>query len=498
MFCLLVVYDVFDQFFRSITIQIHQVMHTRILITGFCCLIILAITGMPAAFGQIGTAIPSHRQYATQIRMRGLQTVPGVADSMSSIERFTANFRGSGYMDTTSVALVFHLMPLPGGTALPSSADIQAQINRLNIDFFAPAHPYLAESYQHPSLLFDTLGHVTGTQADLQSYWHEADRKEGFAESAGLPLIKFCLASIDPNGQPTSGILQPSGTPRSWSIGDSICSSSLGGSNAWNTLRYCNVWVARLADGYAGYAQMPGGPSVTDGIVIDDRFFARAEADTTNPYYLGRTLVHLMGSYLNLYELWSEFYPCSDDYVEDTPVHSSANDGLAFYKHVSLCPGQDDVVEMTSNLMDNTDDTGQYLFTKGQVLRMQATLAENGPRSALRHTPTSCLPGSFIVPELESRSGFQITEDHEIEVTMRTFPNPAMGHFSIELISPHPKAADIYIYNALGSLSLSWSKTLIDGVYRRQIDTSGWSAGIYTIAVVIENKRLTQKVLIDK
>ena len=34
-----------------------------------------------------------------------------------------------------------------------------------------------------------------------------------------------------------------------------------------------NVWIAPLPDGNAGFAQLPGGPGETDGIVIDPDFF---------------------------------------------------------------------------------------------------------------------------------------------------------------------------------------------------------------------------------
>lgn len=472
----------------------HKPTMQKYIFLALCCGTFLHATNAQTG---TGTQVPANRDYATQLRLRQLQsTDPWVKDTMASVERFTSDFRQFGYVDTTSVALVFHLMPLPGGATLPGTADLQAQIDRLNTDFFAPEHPYLSESYQHPSLLFDTLGNITGTQADVQSYLHEADQKEGFAQHAGLPLIRFCLASTDPNGQPTGGVIYPTATARVWSIGDSLCHSEFGGSAPWHTMRYCNIWIARLTDNYAGYAQLPGGPEETDGIVIDDRFFARAVSDTTNPYRLGKTLSHLMGSYLNLYELWNDYLPCGDDYVEDTPIHNGSNNGLPSYgyRHVSTCGGNP--VEMISNLMDNSVDSIQYLFTWGQVMRMQATLSENGPRRGLRYTQTACSTNFSVVPGPVDRSDLAETNDKD-DFTLQVYPNPATGSFTIEIQSVQEATAQIQIHNTFGSLIYHQSELLPAGVFRRHIDASGWYPGFYAISIITRDKRVTRKILME-
>lgn len=443
---------------------------------------------------------PEHRQYATQARLRYLQlTAPDVAETMSAIERFTADFRSAGRIDTITVAVVFHLMPLPDGTPPPTAVDLQAQLDRLNTDFFAPDHPYLAKSYQSPATLVDTLGNITGTEADRQSYRQESDRLERFAERAGRPLIRFCMATTGPDGQPTTGVVQPAGVPRVWRTDDnSIGKSESGGSDAWAPARYCNIWIARLAGDYAGFAQMPGGPPATDGIVIDDRFFGRVVADKTNPYHLGKTLTHLMGSYLNLYELWNEQYPCADDYLEDTPIHNAPNFGLPAYgyQHISTCDGNP--VEMLSNLMDNTPDTAQYLFTWGQVMRMQATLAEGGPRGTLRFTPTNCFSDGVIVQEGDDRIAPESDAVHNQAFDLRVFPNPATGRFTLEIWSEREIIADMQVYSAAGALVTQQAISLLQGRTYRDISATNWSPGLYTIRVSAGRNVGTKKALVEK
>lgn len=49
---------------------------------------------------------------------------------------------------------------------------------------------------------------------------------------------------------------------------DHVKSSAAGGVNPWPSGRYLNIWVCQLGGGLLGYAQFPGGPAETDGVVI--------------------------------------------------------------------------------------------------------------------------------------------------------------------------------------------------------------------------------------
>jgi Secretion system C-terminal sorting domain/Pregnancy-associated plasma protein-A len=458
---------------------------------------ILLLTMAATATAQESAQLPAWRTYGTQKRMTELRTAnPEMAETSISTEQFTTSFIHHSRIDTVVVPVVVHLLPLPNGATL-SAAAVQTGLDRLNIDFFTPVHPYITTSYQDPGLLTDIFGAITGTDADNQIYIHPADRREHFAEAAGLPAIRFCLASFDPNGQSTNGIVQVAGTAQQWATnGTTLQSTTAGGSDAWDTKRYCNIWIAELKDSTCGYAQMPGGPWVTDGIVIDHRYWANSgkisqygtsitqpATDGTlpppngeNPYWLGRTLVHLMGSYLNLYELWNETTPCTDDYVEDTPIHNAPNGRFWQYRHVSTCDGNP--VEMTMNLMDNTDDDGQYLFTWGQVMRMQAILAEGGLRYGLRATATNCAADG--VTENSDRSAPAATTDMAVKV----FPNPTKNGFTIDIHLTEPTQSaenlSVTIYNITGSAV--WQQSISQPVLNLRffVDGSNWPQGIYT------------------
>jgi hypothetical protein len=463
-------------------------------------IILLSSYLLPAQI--VDNPIPTTRQYGTQYRLRQLLVAyPSMQDDMAVIERFTTDFRYFGQIDSMSVAVVFHLLPLPAGAVAITEADIGAQLQRLALDFLAPEHPYLGQSYQHPQPLVDSSGHITGSETDYQNYFSLADKMEDFAGRAANPLIQFCRPALDPTGLPTNGVITVSGTPQVWNPDEeALFHSDKGGSDAWDPVFYCNVWVARLPDDMAGFAQLPGSPAIGDGVVIDDRYFARAAAESDNPFAAGKTLTHLLGSYLNLYELWNDFTPCADDRVEDTPVHNTSNFGLSKYeyRHLSTCAGNP--VEMLSNLMDNAIDSVQYMFTWGQVMRMQATLALDGPRNKLHSTRTACAEGPHQNPGGETVDRDNATTDVAVNtVYLRIFPNPSGGPFTVQVESSGMAEAELFVTDALGAVRHRQPLLLQAATNRFSVNAAkDWKSGVFVVTLVTKDRTVSEKVLLNR
>ena len=165
-----------------------------------------------------------------------------------------------------------------------------------------------------------------------------------------------------------------------WPLDNSIKDKEKGGTPPIDPGTNINIWVADLGGESRGYAQMPGGPDETDGIVIDYRFLG-IDGSAVAPYNKGKTLTHLIANYLNLHSIWGEGF-CKDDRVKDTPIHNTPNFGCPKYKHITTC-SDDIVTEMTINFMDNTDDACTTMFTQGQRNRIYANLLPGGPRHSL-------------------------------------------------------------------------------------------------------------------
>ena len=230
-----------------------------------------------------------------------------------------------------------------------SGAQVKSQIKSLNLDFSATN----ADRSKVPSV---------------------------FSSLVANPMIGFVLATKDPSGKPTTGITYTETDENSFSDRmDPVKFAATGGKSAWNTKKYLNIWVCTLSNGLLGYAQFPGGPSATDGVVILNTAFGTI-GSATAPFNKGRTATHEVGHYLNLRHIWGDTPDCSgSDFADDTPNCADSNFGKPTFPHVTCSNGPNG--DMFMNYMDYTDDDSMFMFTPGQVMRMHTAL--DGPRSSL-------------------------------------------------------------------------------------------------------------------
>jgi hypothetical protein len=188
--------------------------------------------------------------------------------------------------------------------------------------------------------------------------------------------LKFALAKKDPTGKATTGITRTKTMRDSFGTGNDVKKKAKGGADAWPTDRYLNIWVCNLADQLLGYAQFPGGPAATDGVVILYSAFGTTGA-AAPPFNLGRTATHEVGHWLNLRHIWGDRNDCGGtDHAADTPNQQLPNTGKPAFPHVTCNNGPNG--DMFMNYMDYVDDAAMFMFTPAQVVRMNATLA--GPR----------------------------------------------------------------------------------------------------------------------
>lgn len=197
-----------------------------------------------------------------------------------------------------------------------------------------------------------------------------------FADLIGDARIEFFLATTDPDDAATDGITRTRTEIPSFGADDRMKFASRGGHDAWPTDRYLNIWVCKLGGGLLGYAQFPGGPADTDGVVITYTGFGTT-GTARAPFDLGRTATHEIGHYLDLFHIWGDDdndpNPCSgSDQVDDTPNCRGPNGGVPNFPHVTCnnAPHGD----LFYDYMDYTDDRGMVMFTHGQIARMSACL----------------------------------------------------------------------------------------------------------------------------
>lgn len=196
-------------------------------------------------------------------------------------------------------------------------------------------------------------------------------------------FIEFVLATVSADGSATNGITRTKTEVPAFGTDNAVKYTSEGGKSPWPTDRYLNIWVCSLGNSILGYAQFPGGPAETDGVVIDYHAFGTT-GTATAPFNLGRTATHEIGHYLNLSHIFGDGRTanCDDtDYVDDTPNQLGPNYQKPVFPTISCnnAPNGD----MFVNYMDYVDDDTMFMFTEGQAARMNATLS--GPRATLIH-----------------------------------------------------------------------------------------------------------------
>ena len=169
-------------------------------------------------------------------------------------------------------------------------------------------------------------------------------------------------------------------TKTGFSFDDGVKKASTGGIAPYSPKTHLNLWVCALTGGLLGYAQFPGGPTATDGVVINFQAFGTT-GTAQAPFNKGRTATHEVGHYLNLRHIWGDTPDCSGtDMVADTPNCAGPNFGAPTFPVVTCNNGPSG--DMFVNYMDYTDDAAMFMFTAEQVLRMRTALET--ARSGLR------------------------------------------------------------------------------------------------------------------
>lgn len=229
-----------------------------------------------------------------------------------------------------------------------------------------------------------------------------------FIPYIGKPNMRLHLATIDPNGKPTKGIVHF----QSYLTAAAGDEAKFG---QWPQNEYVNIWFINTFDasmaGVAAYAYFPATAIVEpyyDGIICLASYANYA-----------KTVPHEMGHVLNLYHPWggtnSPGVACGDDHVDDTPPTKGHNSvgcvpsalydtacATGYMKTYMDAHGvMDSVVDYpdtvnAQNIMDYT--YCQRMFTKGQAVRMRAALTNSVAGRNNLFTPANLAATGALAP----------------------------------------------------------------------------------------------------
>ncbi len=308
--------------------------------------------------------------------------------------------------------------------------------------------------------------------------YNSANVVAAFKNLAADTKIRFKLATVDPQGNPTTGINRVKTTKTGFEYPDGAKTKAGGGADPWDQKRYLNVWVVPLLlyqgqdVGLIGTGQFPDDPKgmATYGFVVKYKMWGNL-APVDPGYEYGRTATHEIGHCLGLKHLWgsgANNNSCSvanDDGISDTPIQDKAYQGPTASNCLltqTACGGK---LMMVQNFMNYASDNCYALFTLGQAARMKYVLET--------YLPT-------FLPVLTG-----VDDVNESNITIS--PNP-VNDKHIHLSAPVDK---ISILNLNGEVLQVDENT-------NQIDlASHISSGIYIAQIISKNKIQTMKLIIE-
>ncbi|NVO01277.1 MAG: T9SS type A sorting domain-containing protein [Bacteroidetes bacterium] len=266
--------------------------------------------------------------------------------------------------------------------------------------------------------------------------------------------IQFCLASIDPQGNPTTGITRNYSQLSYLWASDDIQMKDL---NRWDPFYYYNIWSVHSIYGFnisvAGYSSLPSniGESI-DGVVI---LYSALNSDV---------LTHETGHYLGLYHTFQggcNNFNCllDGDMVCDTPPDTSTSVCMGnscysdMYDTTGFSPFTSDVNELP-NYMDYTPCA--LSFSQGQSDRMVNSLTAirtlllqsagcgfsggAAPVANLGYSISSCNDGSVSFIDTLSTNYTTVNWDFNNDGIFDSFNHnpvysfPATGNYTVKLV----------------------------------------------------------------
>ncbi len=379
---------------------------------------------------------------------RLLELNPNELSEIEALRLWTKSFKQSGERSSYTIPVVFHVNDDVNPYKV-TAAQIQSAIDILN------------EDYNGANPEFNNL-------------------RPEFQSIAANVQIQFCLATKDPQGNPTSGITyhynnyngeEPDGT-----------GSTVKHLSGWPGNKYLNIWVVdevfNDGDLYgSGWAYRPSSwadNNDVDGIMYNHRYLGyTGSSDVTGPSdwqaHMARVLTHEVGHYLNLHHTFENYCSAPGDEVADTPpvyYHGSNN----CQQLGTLCSGV--TVVNDENYMDYTPCSS--MFTEGQKTRMHAAL-----NSSVAGRNNLWSSGNLIATGCNT-----VSSVNDITITdMQISPNPFESRFTINMHLTGQDDVAVTILNTLGETVWKKDNYHVQGHTTIEVNDVDLPVGLYVVSV---------------
>ncbi|HEX6169680.1 MAG TPA: M43 family zinc metalloprotease [Chitinophagaceae bacterium] len=286
-----------------------------------------------------------------------------------------------------------------------------------------------------------------------------------FRTTYGRSEIRFCLAQRTPTNLPTNGIDRV--------VNSNIFSGAVHPSTqipAWDPTKYLNIWVVQLSGGVLGFSYTPGAFTPSDprnGFVNDYRAFGSGPSTSGGGYLFngfngGKTAVHEIGHYFNLFHPWSDASNAGSnpsctlsDGCADTPPTNGPTFGCPPAPVLNTCSPSAPGV-MWQNHMDYADDVCMVLFTQNQTTRMNSAVLTFPDRVGLT-TSNGCVPltltaNNASISAINTPPAGFVTCDPTIPLTV-TLRNAGSNALTTVRITVTRNATTVQTFDWVGNLA---------------------------------------------
>jgi hypothetical protein len=314
-----------------------------------------------------------------------------------------------------------------------------------------------------------------------------------FTPIAGKPNIHFNVAQII--RVPTTSTFSVSLT----GLPDNVKETASGGSDAWDTEHYVNIWVCKLESFFGilfGYAYPPDGLSnwpagsaapspELEGVVLDYRSVGRNnpvpfDDGSGGTFYInGRTATHEVGHYFGMRHIWGDGGgifggdSCGeDDGIADTPNQGAqSNNNCDPSLNTCIDSVGTDMPDLIENHMDYSEEACKNMWTQMQSAFM---------RNVLENERQGLLNAAAI--------------EEKFPIDFSLFPNPASEICSI-VIPTLDEVGELVVVDLLGKLL--FTKTIAPGLANvATIPTNKMNAGIYIVTLRTSSNAMSKKLTV--
>jgi Pregnancy-associated plasma protein-A len=289
--------------------------------------------------------------------------------------------------------------------------------------------------------------------------------------------IQFCLNTV---------VRTPTTVTSFTSTNDPVKKTSSGGQDPLNPATMLNLWSCNLGGGLLGYATFPGGSLSLDGVVcLYSAIGTRAAGATATPYDEGRTATHEIGHWLGLYHTFQGACSRTNDKVDDTPPLDGPNFSCPPIGERSTCRGTP--LEQYMNYMDYVDDLCMYMFSKGQLARIDGFIAASRAPYCLASCPAQLVTSNIIQ---NSKTSTLLGEK------LQVYPTVAQNFTNIVITSQIKGPGEITLLSQTGSILKRQLIVLPNGTSTHMLLVSDLPNGFYFIKVTGTNGTIETRKLI--